>query len=262
MPMGVPPIIELAVSVQFSTERPVDTTKLVLHWDRAFRTSYPNVTEVPTLEDVFEKFGAEHKLHRRFMRLQLETLPGIRYQFTNTTKDRMVQLQPTRLILNWMRRESAYPSFSKIHNELQQHLEEWQTFATENNIGEIIPNQWELIYVNMIPQGELWNTPADWHRISKLFVAELSSVEPLELEDRGFHWRMRMSGDIGRIHLTVVQATTEDEKLGMHLTITARGPASNLVEVNTRLQEAHDEILKLFGRIATDEAKAHWGITP
>ena len=112
-----PPIVELVISTQFATERPVDTTKLVLFWNKDLRDNYPDATEAPAIEDTFEKFGDNVRWQQPSIRLNLETTPQLRFQFTNPAKDRMVQLQPTRLILNWLRKNEAYPRFSALREE-------------------------------------------------------------------------------------------------------------------------------------------------
>ena len=255
-----PPIVELVVSVQFSTERPVDSTKLVLFWNEFLRVTHPQVSEAPPLEDTFEKFGGDVSWERRAVRLSLETLPRIRYQFTTPDRDRMVQLQATRLVFNWVRRDADYPRFSKIREEFSRLLTLWQDFAAKNQIGEVVPNQWELCYVNFIPQGELWKTPGDWHKVSKLFVSGVDAFEPLVLEDRSFQWRMKMPEDAGRIALGIQQVPGDDGQPGMSLTIAARGPTSSVEELHQRLDLAHQTILQLFDRLATTEAKTHWGM--
>lgn len=260
MQSGNPPIVELVVGVQFSTERPVDSTKLVLFWNESVRGEFPNASEAPPVEDTFEKFDETVSWQRPGLRLSLESLPRIRYQFTTPARDRMVQLQATRLVLNWMRRDSAYPRFSTIHREFAAMFRAWQDFAHNNGVGEVVPNQWELCYVNLIPQGGLWATPSDWHRVSTLLVAGVEAFEPLALEDRSFQWRLRMPKNAGRITLTVSQVKSDDGRPGMHLILTASGPAATIEESHERLQAAHDQILELFGRLATNEAKAYWGM--
>lgn len=255
-----PPIVELVISAQFATERPVDTTKLVLFWNEYLRAEYPVASEAPAIEDTFEKFGDNVRWQQPSIRLNLETTPQLRFQFTSSARDRMVQLQPTRLILNWVRKEEAYPRFSTLREEFSRRFTSWQTFAAGQDIGEVVPNQWELCYVNFIPRGELWKTPDEWHRVSSLFVDSVSDFEPLVLEDRTFQWRMRLPDARGRITLSVGQVKNSDGQLGMQLVILARGPASTDAEVVDRLQTAHDEIIKLFDRLATTEAKEHWGM--
>ncbi len=257
-----PPIVELVVGVQFSTERPADSTRLVLFWNQHLRASYPNASEAPALEDTFEKFGDDVAWNRPGIRLSLESLPSIRFQYTNETNDRMVQLQPTRLIFNWMRRKSDYPRFSTLHAEFQNVYDSWEKFSLSDGVGEIVPNQWELCYVNFIPQGELWQTPGDWHKISPMFVAQVPSFEPLDFENRIVQWKMLMPGNTGRVTLTAEQVKNEQSKLGLQLTITARGPASTINECHERLSAAHDIIIELFEKLITPEAIAHWELTP
>jgi len=65
--------------------------------------------EAPELADAFERFGDEIRWQRPAIQFALETRPGIRYQFSSTKRERMVQLQSTRLMLNCVRHDAAYP---------------------------------------------------------------------------------------------------------------------------------------------------------
>ena len=261
MPSRNPPIVELVTGVQFTTERPVDSCKLILFWNEFLRANFPDCAEAPTIEEAFEKFGDEISWSPPKFQLRLEQLPQLRYQFSNAKTGRIIQLQSTRLMANWVRRSGEYPRFSAIHAELRQTFQTWQDYAVVNGIGEVVPNQWELCYVNLVPQGELWQSPREWHRVSKIFAAEVDAFYPLELEDRGFQWRMRMPERIGRITLTAMQSRTKDGKPALQLTILARGPAVSIDEAHDRLGLAHTAILELFDRVATEEAKKHWGMS-
>lgn len=256
-----PPIIELVIGVQFTTERPVDSRKLVLFWNERLRTTYPHCAEAPALDDTFEKFGDENRGHPPMLQFRVEQLPQLRYQVSNADTGRMVQIQATRLVANWIKRSTDYPRFSAIHADLRATYQLWQDYATDNDVGEVVPNQWELCYVNLIPQGPLWESPRDWHRISNIFAVESDGFPPLELEDRRFQWRLLMPERTGRITLTAQPTRNKDGTPALQLTILARGPAGTVDEVHERLKQAHTCILELFGRLATVDAKAHWGIT-
>ncbi len=254
-----PPIVEMVVGVQFTTELPVDSRKLVLFWNERLRANYPLCKEAPSLDDTFEKFGEESHGQTPMLQFRVEQLPPLRYQVSNADTGRMVQIQATRLVANWVKRSADYPRFSAIHADLRATFQLWQDYAAANEIGEVVPNQWELCYVNLIPQGPLWQTPRDWHRISHIFAAETNGFPPLELEDRRFQWRLLMPERTGRITLTAQPSRNKNGTPALQLTILARGPAVTVAEVHDRLEQAHDCILELFGRVATAEAKAHWG---
>lgn len=261
MPLRNPPIIELAIGVQFTTERPADSSKLILFWEKHLRPQYPNCSEEPTIDDVFEKFGNGENWTVPTLQLRFEERPKLRYQFSNPDTGRIVQLQSTRMMANWVKQASDYPRYSTIHADLKSIYQRWLDYAAANNVGEVVPNQWELCYVNHILPCELWPSPSDWHRISQLFASEVGGFQPLELEDRSFQWRLLMPERTGRITLTAQQVRTKQGGSALQLTILARGPATNIDEAHNRLDNAHDFILALFDRLATEEAKSHWGIT-
>jgi uncharacterized protein (TIGR04255 family) len=155
MPSGIPPIKELVLGVQFTTEKPVDTTKIVGFWHQRLAQDYPHVAEAQPIEDVFEKFGDHAVSPPKLMQIRFNSTPKLRYLFSNITLGRMVQIQPSRLIVNWREGESVYPRFSVVSAEFLRRVLEWQNYGTAEGLGEVVPNQWELCYVNFIPQGGL-----------------------------------------------------------------------------------------------------------
>ena len=41
-------------------------------------------------------------------------------------------------------------------------FEKFRTFVREMRLGDLRLNQWEVTYVNHLPKGTVWNSPADW----------------------------------------------------------------------------------------------------
>ena len=73
----------------------------------------------------------------------------------------MIQIQNSRFAYNWKHHpgsEKAYPGYEVLLPEFEDGLNKFTAFAAEADLGRLDLNQWEVIYVNHIPKGDLWQT--------------------------------------------------------------------------------------------------------
>jgi uncharacterized protein (TIGR04255 family) len=256
MNLNNPPIVEMFIGAQFLSKKVVDTTHFIHFWATKLQKDYPIFQEAAALQDVFEKFDESPSNHPPTFTLKIGNTPSVRYQFSNKEGDRIVQLQPTHLLLNWVRKDSDYPRFSVLNRVFTGILNDWVEVQKGNDFSV---NQWELGYINFIRRGGLWTTLNDWHRISPLFANPVEDFSRLILDDQSYQWRFQIPEKQGRITLTVKQQYNAQKEWGMMLNITGRGPASSLEQLTERINMAHREILYLFEKFATEEAKNYWG---
>jgi uncharacterized protein (TIGR04255 family) len=91
----------------------------------------PDVSEIPSVE--------------------LLLMPPLRRVFLLSGDQRyVVQLQDTRFNLNWRRVEAGdtYPRFGPVFAKFQKAWGAFSEFAEVANLGHLIPNRYELTYVN------------------------------------------------------------------------------------------------------------------
>lgn len=65
----------------------------------------------------------------------------------------------------------------------REHLLRFQVFLEEEHLGALMPEQYELTYVNHIPQGEGWKVNGD---IGKCFL-----ISPGDKAKKGFFRSMK-----------------------------------------------------------------------
>jgi uncharacterized protein (TIGR04255 family) len=263
-----PPIVEFVLGVQFAPLENMTTGHLGLFWDRLGRTSWPIVGDEPPLEPQFELF--DRPRWRTARQLQLKLQPGFqpgRFTIQNSDRDRMIQIQDTRLLLNWRKRLSGekvkYPSYKVLIADFEAHYALLEQFVAEHALGELQPNQWEIAYVDSFPQGELWQTPADWQKILPGLFGTLSTnlQSELVLEHRAAEWSYEIAPKRGRLHVNAqVGFIAESSQPSLLLNITARGPVegTGIPSLRKGLDLGHDVSVREFLAMVNPSIKSSW----
>ena len=86
-----PPLVEVALAVQFAELPGYRTVHAGLLWQDKFREAYPRFFEQPPLDPTFEVFGPQ----ARTPQLQIKQMPGPpvpRLWFMNDNKTELVQI--------------------------------------------------------------------------------------------------------------------------------------------------------------------------
>jgi hypothetical protein len=146
-------------------------------------------------------------------------------------------------------------------------MNQFLQFVALERLGDFRPNQWEVTYVNHIPQGTVWSTPSDWSFCRLL--AAIPTIESLaDGEDFTGEWHFRIPPDLGRLHVEwqhvkELDSGQQDKEL-IRLTLTARGPT---LKGGDEVQSALDGlslgrsiIVNCFKQFMTDEANTYWGL--
>ncbi len=263
-----PPVIEFVLGVQFSPLENLTTGHFGLFWDRLGRLNWPIVGDSPPLEQQFELF--EQPQWRLPMQLQFKFQPGFqpgRFTLQNSGRDRMIQLQDSRLLLNWRRQVSEdrvrYPSYKVLIGDFEKTFSLFSDFAEEHQLGGIRPNQWEITYVDSFPQGELWQTAADWERILPGLFGKLSTNpnSELVLEHRAAEWSYEITPKRGRLHINAQAGFVgEPSRPSLLLNITARGPIveSGISSIREGLDLGHAVSLNEFLAMVSPNVKSTW----
>jgi uncharacterized protein (TIGR04255 family) len=261
-----PPVIETVLGIQFDPLEELTAPVLGLYW-AALRDDWPHASEAPYLESKFERFGTDLPWNQ--MRLELKKgHPPVRIQMRNAASDFMVQIQNSRLHVNWMGYEGAeYPRYPAVRSHFQQTWQRFTEFVQTENLGEISPNQWEVTYLNRIPVGTVWQTPGDWDFLRLLGDPSVLG-ETAHFEGFQGGWRFALPQDAGRLHVSwkTGRGPTHDnaaEELEVVvLEQTARGPLSNDADTNAiveGLNTGHSAIVRSFSQLMSEKANAYWG---
>jgi uncharacterized protein (TIGR04255 family) len=258
-----PPVAETALSVQFSKIVGYTAAHSGWFWKEYLEKQvlpvhkWPTVLEQSRIEDRIEKFGAE----------EIWTLPSIkvthgvvspRVQLIRSDGERMLQLQDSKLVLNWKKKTESYPRFKVLSPEFHSVLAAFEGFMNEAGLGTPQYNQWELVYVNHLKKGDLWQTVSDW---VKIFPSFRQPPIRLGLADAtmGADWRFTLDEQRGRLYLALRQARLpiSNEEI-LQLTMTARGEVSTTRTLEEGLSIGHTTLVNAFMSLISPEAQRVW----
>jgi uncharacterized protein (TIGR04255 family) len=158
-----PPVIEVVAGITFQPIKALTGPYLGVLWEK-FKPDYKGIREVAPLLPVIERFDEGRPE---------ETLPfgdgigdiisGSRTWFETTDGNALIQVQRDRFLHNWKKEKDTdeYPHYDYVISNFRVCLEKFEQFLQEHNLGSIYPLQYELTYINHVPQGEGWKTFSD-----------------------------------------------------------------------------------------------------
>ncbi|MCD4825083.1 MAG: TIGR04255 family protein [Phycisphaerae bacterium] len=258
-----PPVVETVLGVQFERLRGLTNAHLGTFWQQR-KQEWPKVNDAPPLGEEFETFGKQPGWNRA-IKFKLAQKPSARIQMSNTSGNRMIQLQNCRLDYNWIGQAGAeYPRYRTVRPEFDGVLSGFMNLVTENNLGELIPNQWEVTYVNSIPKGTIWANTEEWPTLFNSLPSLAIVPTGTRLEGFGGHWHFEIEPKRGRLHVELqhayVGAPEKEEALIMKLT--ARGPIDKekdiMASINEGLNLGHKVIVQAFVDLTSQRAHEYW----
>lgn len=159
-------------------------------------------------------------------------------------------MQATRFHLNWRRRGRRYPSYARLVEQFMTHLDRFRAGLRDNGLGDVIVNQWELIYVNSYPPSAGWETPADWPNVLPGLFGSPAVPGWLVMEYRAAEWAYEIVPGRGRLHVAARPGTVDAEPgPTLLLELTARGPVGPAAASKTLregLDAGHDALSETF----------------
>src|SRR3569623_1673113 len=125
---------------------------------RPWRSRFPQVRAMQPIAMTIEVFGGQEQWLPPSLQLALSNEPDCRLQMVSLDEQWMCQLQRNRLVVNWRKRKDDYPRFSATWVRLCDSWQAWQAFLKTHSMSPARPMLWELVYVNRLPQSELWQS--------------------------------------------------------------------------------------------------------
>jgi uncharacterized protein (TIGR04255 family) len=218
-----PPVIEVVSGIQFKPVKGLTGPYLGTLWEK-FKPDYPRVKEVAPLAPVIELFD---DTPGREM-VSFENLFGLtRTWFETNDGNGLIQVQRDRFLYNWKKEKDTdqYPHYDYVISNFRKCLESFEEFLQENKLDSIEPLQYELTYINHIPQGEGWSRFGDlgnvfpdfsWRPAEKRFLPDPEAI----------NWQTSfvMPERSGRLHQSIRLAKLRtDGRPILLLEFTARG---------------------------------------
>jgi uncharacterized protein (TIGR04255 family) len=261
-----PPVVETVLGVQFDRLAGVSNSHLGVFWKSLDQQEWPSVEDVPPLSNQFERF-VDAARWGAAIQLQLTDDPATRCRIKNRNGDRMIQLQNTRVHLNWLGEQGGeYPHHETMLAEFEKTFRAFSLFVASENVGQLRPNQWEVTYVNHIPKGTVWQTPNDWHFFQLL--GSKTSASMVRAESFHGEWHLLIPEQRGRLHIQWQHAKKSPTDVNaddfIRLVFTARGPLEqsedSFAAVVAGLNLGRDVIVTSFRDFASKEANDYWGL--
>jgi uncharacterized protein (TIGR04255 family) len=262
-----PPVVEVALGIQFDSLPGFTNAHHGLFWNRLGIEEWPLAEDMPPMPQQFERFGADMQWAQvGTINIGLSPRPSSRSRFMNATKDRVVQLQNGRLWYNWARTPgNDYPRYENaLRQEAKDVFDKFFAFAAEFSLGEIHLNQWEVTYVNHFRRGTVWNDAADWTNIFNSNAMLPYKVGDNKLESFSGSWTYEIAQSVGRLHVDLHSGKDKpdgDDILVLRLTSRGSIPeekSRSVAEAVDGLNVGHDIIVNGFRDLTSIEARAHW----
>ena len=143
-----PPVIETVLGVQFERLGNLTNAHLGAFWSCLDRSEWTDTSDAPAIQSQFEGFE-ETAWARVGAQLTLSQDVSSRLQIRNADRNRMIQLQNSRLHFNWLGKDGdSYPRYDTVKEGFERAYAAFAEFAKQERVGEVRPNQWEITYVN------------------------------------------------------------------------------------------------------------------
>jgi len=259
-----PPVIETVLGVQFAPIPGLTVAHFGWYWKSFLDQSWTNVVEAPPILEQFERFGQKQTWNFTLPQIKLVAENPIRLQIISDTDERVIQLQNTRYLYNWRRKDSGYPRFKTIYPEFMAKLQGFRGFLRAAGLEDILPNQWEITYINHIPKHGLWESPNDWHKVFPGLYLPPNQHELVRLESMSGEWHYEIVPQRGRLHVSGQHGKKPEsgEELCI-LQLTSRGPIEQDEPgcgLDSGLELGHRALVQAFVDLSSDAAHRHWSI--
>ncbi len=262
-----PPVIEIALSIQFDALAGLRTYHFGLLWAK-YKERFPKVEEYPPISPVVETFKPQVSSNVSVRLELMESPPMSRWGFVSEKGDEVIQIQRDRFVHNWRKADNSveYPHYDHIRETFRRELRVFYEFLSHEGIGEPTINQCEVAYINHLVEGEGWRHHSQMCDVLTLLKSQ-EDASPLEPEDVRFAARyvIRSEADgkelLGRLHIGVEPAyRATDEKAVFIMPLVARGkPEGEGIEGALKfLDRGHELIVKGFTYVTSEQMHKIW----
>lgn len=217
-----PPVIEVVCGILFKQLSSLQAVQLGTFWDK-LKPEYDHSKEVAPLAPAIEQF-----VDPKPLQLQLSDIPPLPRTWLLTSKENgIVQIQRDRFLHNWKKVEPAdeYPRYKQVIAKFKERFQAFERFLSDAGLGPIEPLQYEMTYINHIPQGDGWNSLQDLGHVFPDF-AHRDDKNRFLTEPDIVNWRTSfvLPEKRGRLHTVIRNALRATDKKPMLLfELTTRG---------------------------------------
>lgn len=259
---GKPPVIEVAMGVQFAPLKALSVAHVGLYWE-TIRDTFGRCQEQPPIPHVVEDVAT----------LQVASPPTVRLSgkpdmprvwFLNDSGNQMIQVQRDRFVHNWrkMSADEAYPRYPTVRSNFEKCWAGFCEFLVSEDLPSPQVDQLELVYVNHVKQGEGWQRLADTQNLFTVFKWRTRSGFLPQPENLRWSIKCLLPDELGRLHVDAMPVRIqEDKSLVMSVSLTVRGrPAGEATpeSVDAWFGVAREWIVKGFADLADEQTDSLW----
>ncbi len=186
----------------------------------------------------------------------LDKLPLPRVWFIHRDENELIQVQRNCFLHNWRKRRSddAYPGYEKVVENFEIYLSRFQEFLKEESLGHLVPKQYELIYIDLIPKGQGWESPGD---LEKVFPNLLSlTKQGIFLNNiKGINWQiiLELPNGLGEVAISIRNAQRISNKQEL-INMEFKAVSSQAYQpMRGWFDDAHNTIMNLFCNLISYE---------
>jgi uncharacterized protein (TIGR04255 family) len=265
-----PPVVEVALSVQFQQPESITVAHLGLAWDH-YRDRFPRVEQHAPIARTIERKGARVPMAEQQLSIStdFDTIP--RLWLISNESDELLQLQGDKFVRNWRRYHDQtlkYPSFAgRIRPEFEKDFRLFSDFSQKQGWGDLNIDQCEVTYINHISACSVWHEHSQLDRVFKGWSPNYP-VLPGTAKPEGVVLKIRHeivdnSGKfLGRLHVDATSAfSIKDEHAPvLLLQLVARGQprGSGIDGVMAFMDLGHETIVRSFAELTTNEMHKVW----
>jgi uncharacterized protein (TIGR04255 family) len=258
-----PPVIEVAISVQFKEIAKIGAPHLGMLWAERYRERYSKATQQPPLPNLHEAFPPTPA--RALVEIQPK-MPVPRCWFLNEQGTELIQVQADRFVLNWRKLDTdqAYPSYELIKERFTEEVSKFEEWLKAEGFGRIKIDQSELTYVNHILEGEGWSSGNEIGSVVTLWSGSTCDEylpEPEVVRFATQHVMPVAEKPMGRLYIRAETARrVSDDRRLIKLSLIGRGPsaAEDVEGAMTIMDHAHEWIVRSFASITSTEMHKRW----
>ena len=247
-----PPVVEVICGLTFKPLDGLLAPHLGILWEK-FRSDYPVCKQVEPLIPVIETFdGGEINLGS----FTLPLLPRI--WFVSKDQNGIIQVQRDRFLHNWrkVRPTDEYPRYGTVIEKFRKARSVFDSFLKENDLGTIVPVQFEMSYVNHIPQGPGWQSTKDISHIFPDFSWRNGTRFLNEPEKINWSTSFLLPDQSARLHIAIQLAARRQDRLPvlvLELTVRGIGPDTSPEGSQSWFDTAREWIVRGFADITGDD---------
>jgi len=255
-----PPVVETIIGVQFATLTGFRSHHYGWLWREFLGADewIPIADEKP-LPEYMEPFDSPLL---KTTAAQPETSLRVRLKLRSKQHPhRTLQIQADKFYLSWVRGEGALPDYGMIKPLFDEYFTRFEKFVSESLLGQLKPNLWEVMYVNIVRKGKLWSEPNDWHRVLPTFFPSGGPAsDGLKFTTYDGNWHFEIEPKLGRVHVRIAKmVVNQDPEPVLFIQSIARGQIDESLTWSDGIDLGHRACIYLFCDITSTEAHEEWG---